>query len=161
MPEALASGDWGLAFDHFGLATRDAPRSLAVLRGLGYACGEPVHDPLQKVHLVYCVHPRMPAVELIYAADEPGPLETILAHQPESVYHLCFRSANVAASLAAMKAAGHRTLTVVPPRPAVLFGLEPVSFHLVKGLGLIEFIETRSPVATIAGEPNFPVPKRS
>lgn len=152
MPESVAAGDWGLSFDHFGLASRDAARSLGVLRGLGYACGQPVYDPLQKVHLVYGVHRAMPAVELIYAADEPGPLESILAHQPESVYHLCFRTADAAASLAAIKAAGHRVLTVVPPRPAVLFGHRLVSFHLVRGLGLVEFIEADSPCVA-GGEP--------
>lgn len=160
MPETPAPDDWGLSFDHFGLATRDAARSMAVLRGLGYVCSASVYDPLQNVHLVYGVHPRMPAVELIYAAEEPGPLESILVHQPESVYHLCFRSADVAASMAAMKAAGHRVLTVVPPRPAVLFGHRPVSFHLVKGLGLVEFIETDATGPCVVGGAVPPTPER-
>lgn len=132
---------FGLNFDHFGLATRDADKTLDFLRGLGYRTPETIHDPLQAVNLVLCKHATMPAVEVIFAAEEDGPLETILAQQPQAMYHLCFRSRDVAASLMVMKTAGHRTRVVVPPKPAVLFDLLPVSFYLVGGFGLIEIIE--------------------
>ena len=133
--------EFGLEFDHFGLATRDAPRTLAFLRGLGYSTPETVHDPLQQVDLVLCRHPAMPTVEVIFGADGEGPLDAILARQPQSIYHLCFRSDRLADSLAAMKAAGHRVLPVLPQKPAVLFDLALVSFHMVRGFGLIEIIE--------------------
>lgn len=135
---------FGLAFDHFGLATRSAEMTLAFLRGLGYRTPESVHDPLQRVNLVLCDHPTMPAVEVIFAADEAGPLDAVLAQQPQSIYHLCFRSRDMAASLAAIKTAGHRTIVVSPPKPAVLFDYRPVSFHMVRGFGLIEIIEDPS-----------------
>nr|WP_316639086.1 VOC family protein [uncultured Roseateles sp.] len=135
---------YGLAFDHFGLATRDAAKTLSFLRGLGYQTPEVVHDPLQRVNLVLCEHLAMPAVEVIFAADEAGPLDAILAQQPQAIYHLCFRSRDLDASLAALKAAGQRVMVVLPPKPAVLFDGRPVSFYMVRGFGLIEIIEDLS-----------------
>jgi methylmalonyl-CoA/ethylmalonyl-CoA epimerase len=157
MPESSAVDAWGLTFDHFGLATSDPARSLSVLRGLGYSCGSPVFDPLQNVNLVWGSHPTMPAVELIYPGDGPGPVTAILANQPESIYHLCYRSDNVPASLAAMKKAGHRAMTVVAQRPAVLFEHELVSFHLCRGLGLIELIQNRRQPGPRSGDPATPL----
>jgi methylmalonyl-CoA/ethylmalonyl-CoA epimerase len=135
---------FGLRFDHFGLATRDADKTLAFLRGLGYQTPNAIHDPLQRVNLVLCKHPAMPAVEVIFAANEEGPLETILSQNPQAIYHLCFRSSDLAATLAAMKKAGHRSLVVSPSKPAVLFDFLPVSFYMVNGFGLIEIIEDPS-----------------
>jgi hypothetical protein len=135
---------YGLVFDHFGLATREAEKTLAFLRGLGYRTPQSLYDPLQRVNLALCEHPTMPAVEVIFAADEAGPLDVVLALQPQSIYHLCFRSRDLAASLAAIKTAGHRTLVVSPPKPAVLFDYRPVSFYMVRGFGLIEIIEDPS-----------------
>jgi len=132
---------FGLEFHHFGLATRDAEKTLTFLRGLGYSTPRSVHDPVQRVNLVLCEHPVMPAVEVISATEEAGPLDLVLAQQPQSIYHLCFRSPDLAASLAAMRAAGHRTMVVSRPKPAVLFHYRPVSFHMVRGFGLIEIIE--------------------
>jgi methylmalonyl-CoA/ethylmalonyl-CoA epimerase len=132
---------FGLQFDHFGLATRNVTQSLAFVQGLGYSTGPVVHDPLQGVNLVLCKHTQMPAVEVIFAGAESGPLDAILAQQPQAIYHLCFRAASLQASLVAMKAAGQRVLTVSPPKPAVLFGGLAVSFYMVRGFGLIEIIE--------------------
>jgi methylmalonyl-CoA/ethylmalonyl-CoA epimerase len=143
-PQPSPLPGFGLRFDHLGLATRDPAGTLAFLRGLGYATPTTVHDPLQGVNLVLCTHPAMPAVEVVSAAGPGGPLESVLAQQPQAVYHQCYRSASLAATLAAFKAAGHRVVTVSPPKPAVLFGGLEVSFHLVRGFGLVEIIEQAS-----------------
>ncbi len=135
---------FGLAFEHFGLATRDADKTLTFLAGLGYRTPESVHDQLQRVNVVLCEHAAMPAVEVIFAADKEGPLDAILARQPQGIYHLCFRSRDLAASLAAIKTTGARTKIVSPPKPAVLFDYLPVSFYMVSGFGLIEIIEDPS-----------------
>lgn len=132
---------FGLTFDHFGLATRDAGSSQAFLSGLGYDTPPAIYDPLQRVNLALCTHPAMPAVEVIAAGPESGPLEAVLAQQPQAIYHLCYRATDLAASLAAIKAAGHRLMVVSPPKPAVLFGGQRVSFYMVRGFGLIEIIE--------------------
>ena len=133
---------FGLEFDHLGLATREPEKTLAFVRALGYRTHEPIHDPLQRVDLVLCRNPPMPDIEVISSADEASPLQSILAAQPQAIYHLCYRSRDLDATLAAMKAAGQRVMRVADPKPAVLFGNKPVSFHMVRGFGLIEIIET-------------------
>jgi methylmalonyl-CoA/ethylmalonyl-CoA epimerase len=135
---------FGLVFDHLGLATRDAEKTLGFLRGLGYQTPGVVHDPIQRVNLVLCQHLSMPAVEVIFAATDAGPLDAVLAQQPQSIYHLCFRSCDLAASIAAIKASGSRVLVVSSPKPAVLFGGSLVSFYMVRGFGLIEIIEDKT-----------------
>ena len=133
---------FGLEFDHFGLGTREPQKTLAFLRALGYRTPAPVHDPLQRVDLVLCSNPTMPAVEVISSADPASPLIAILTAQPQAIYHLCFKSRDLDATLASMKAAGQRVLRVAEPKPAVLFGNKNVSFYMVRGFGMIEIIET-------------------
>lgn len=137
----VSMNGFGLAFDHFGLATRNSDKAVAFLRGLGYDVGTPVYDPLQNVNLILCESKQMPAVEVIFPAEQSGPLEILLKDRNEGIYHLCFRSVDLAASLAAIKNAGHRVLQVAAPKPAVLFDHRRVSFYLVKAVGLIEIIE--------------------
>jgi methylmalonyl-CoA/ethylmalonyl-CoA epimerase len=135
------ANDFGLSFDHFGLATRDSGKAVAFLRGLGYQAGPTVFDPLQNVNLILCVSTNMPAVEVIFPAETAGPLDVILKDRNEAFYHLCYRSPDLAASLAGMRNAGHRVLQVAPPKPAILFDHRPVSFYFVKTFGLIEIVE--------------------
>jgi SAM-dependent methyltransferase len=109
------TNDFGLSFDHFGLATRNSASAVAFLRGLGYQIGATMFDPLQNVNLILCESTQMPAVEVIFPAEQSGPLDTILKDRSEALYHLCYRSADLTASLAAMKKSGHRVLQVAPP----------------------------------------------
>ena len=109
---------------------------------MGYEVTGQVYDPLQNVHLWLCTHIAMPALELVAPADGTGPLDEILASAGESLYHLCYETANPNSSVAALKVAGHRVICISPPKPAVLFDGRRVSFYLVKGLGLIELLET-------------------
>ena len=132
---------FGLRFHHFGLAVRDVPAALNVLRGLGYRCQDEIHDPLQEVRLVWCDHPAMPAVELVAPSDKPGPVDNILEHSTESIYHLCYEASDIDESVEAIKASGLRVLPVAPPKPAVLFGGRRVGFYQLRGFGLIEILE--------------------
>ncbi len=132
---------FGLTFHHFGLATRTPEKAVAFLRGLGYDIGETVHDPLQKVNLIMCPSDSMPPVEVIFPTDEPGPLAAILADRNESLYHVCYRSRDLSASIEALKQAGNRVVQVAARQPATLFAKKYVSFYLVRGFGLIEILE--------------------
>jgi hypothetical protein len=136
----------GLSFHHLGLAAREEAPATAFLADLGYAIGERVHDSLQRVHLRLCTHPAMPDVELVLPAGGEGksPIESILAKQETLMYHQCYTTEDVAASLAALEASGHRVMMVAPPQPAVLFGGKQVSFYQVLGFGLIELIDLSS-----------------
>lgn len=132
-----------LAFHHFGLATRDADETGSTLRALGYRLAEPVFDPLQNVNLIWCEHAAMPAIEVVYPGDSPGPLDPYLADYPEMVYHLCYLADDIPAAVTEMKAAGLRILPVVEPKPAILFAGRSVGFYLARGLGLIEILEKK------------------
>jgi methylmalonyl-CoA/ethylmalonyl-CoA epimerase len=133
--------NYGLTFHHLGLAVRDIPAALRVLQGLGYECGAEIHDPLQDVRLVWCEHDAMPAVELVAPTENPGPVDNILEHNPESIYHTCYQAMSIEKSLDAIKKDGIRVLPVAMPKPAVLFDGRKVGFFQLKGFGLIEIVE--------------------
>lgn len=132
---------YGLRFHHFGLAARQPERARAFLHGLGYAVGQTVFDPEQNVNLIMGAHPVMPDVEIISPGPEAGPVDQILKEHSGIVYHLCFETDDLAATLDALAADGVGVLTVSRPRPAVLFDERRVSFYLVRGFGLIEILE--------------------
>lgn len=142
----------GLRFHHFGLAVRDPVRALEFLGRAGYDCGRTVFDPLQKVDLNWCVRPGEPAVEVVSQLDD-GPLSSVLANQGSSFYHLCYEIDMPAESVVnGFAQTGIRIATVRPPLPAVLFGGRLVSFHVVRGFGLIELLEGASGGQTPTGE---------
>jgi methylmalonyl-CoA/ethylmalonyl-CoA epimerase len=130
-----------LKFHHLGLATRNPDETGRMLRGLGYSIADPIFDPLQNVHLIWCAHDSMPAIEVVYPSDDPGPLDTYLAEFPELIYHLCYVAKDIQSSVDAMKSAGLRVLPVSAPKPAVLFDGRQVGFYMARGIGLIEILE--------------------
>ena len=143
MTEPFAPNKWGLTFHHLGLAAKDVDAALAYLIGLGYQAGPRVFDPLQNVNLRMLTHRDMPDVEIISPAEGAGPLDELLStHRDGLVYHMCYTSADLDASLEAMETHGNlRLFEVSPPKPALLFGGKPVSFYVVGGMGLIEIID--------------------
>jgi catechol 2,3-dioxygenase-like lactoylglutathione lyase family enzyme len=141
----FAANKWGLRFHHLGLAVKDVDAAVEFLSGLGYRAGPTVFDPLQNVNLGMFTHEAMPDVEIIHPADGAGPLDELLAsHREGLVYHACYTSADLDASLEAMETDTNlRLFEVSPPKPAVLFGGKPVSFYVVGGVGLIEIIDEK------------------
>lgn len=131
-----------LSFHHLGLAVREPSRARVFLEALGYRIGEAVFDPEQNVNLVMAFHREMPAVEIIWSTGSAGPLDGMLEKYAKGiVYHVCYVTEDLKKSLDAFAAAELVPFCVSPPRPAVLFGGKPVSFYMVKGIGLIEIIE--------------------
>ena len=123
------------------MASRRPEQSLRFLRGLGHDVAMQVYDPLQNVNLWLCTHFSMPTVELVGPAEGQGPLDAILATANENIYHLCYETENLDASLEGLKTAGFRVICVSSPKPAVLFGDRRVSFYRVKDFGIIELLE--------------------
>jgi methylmalonyl-CoA/ethylmalonyl-CoA epimerase len=134
---------YGLSFHHLGLAVAKPGPALMFLQGLGYKAGKAVFDPLQDVNVQMCEHAAMPLVEVISPGKGDGPLNALLTRSREGlVYHVSYRTGDLAASLRALEAPpGLRLVCVSPPKPAVLFNGEPVSFYVIAGMGLIEIIE--------------------
>ena len=131
---------YGLTFHHLGLATQDAETAKRFLSGMGYSVGSTCYDPLQRVNLNLCVCDSQPDVELITQADTDGPLETYLKNTTALLYHTCYVSKDVEASLKELKNDGMRVVPISPAKPAVLFDNTPVSFYMIKAVGLIEII---------------------
>lgn len=138
----------GLRFHHFGLAARDPAQALGFLGAAGYRCGERVWDPLQGVDLHWCEKDASPAVEVVSPpVGGDGPLAAILSDQGASFYHLCYAiDQPLQVVTARLLEEGVRLAMVRPPLPAVLFGGRKVSFHVVRGFGLVEILED-TPVA--------------
>lgn len=141
---------FGLSFHHLGLAVRRPRDATQFLGGLGYEIVAPVFDPEQNVNLIMCTHAgSMPAVEIIYPADGKSPIDALIEGRPPGiVYHMCYVTADLAATLAAMDAAGLRAVCKVPPVAATLFGGRRASFYDIVGMGLCEIIE--DPDGTLA-----------
>ena len=132
---------YGLRFHHLGLAVSKPERAVRFLEGLGYTAGERQFDQGQNVNLIWCEAPGQPAVEIIFPAEGPGPLDSILSRYPEMVYHICYSTSDAQAALAKLKGDGHRVLPVSGAKDAPLFGGRKVSFYQVSGFGLIEIVE--------------------
>ncbi|HTW53034.1 MAG TPA: VOC family protein [Stellaceae bacterium] len=141
---------FGLSFHHLGLAVRGPRDATQFLGGLGYVLAEPVFDPEQNVNLIMCTQAgSMPDVEIIYPAAGKSPVDALVAGRPAGiVYHICYLTADLAVTLAALDAASVRAICKVPPTPATLFGGRRVSFYDIVGMGLVEIIE--DPDGTVA-----------
>jgi methylmalonyl-CoA/ethylmalonyl-CoA epimerase len=135
-----------LTFHHMGLAVKDDAVALTWLGALGYAPGERVFDPLQNVKVRLCTAEGRPTVELVQPGGEgPSPVDQLISRFNEMIYHTCYETADVDATLQAARDLGLKVLTLSPPKPAVLFGGRRVSFHRIQGFGVIELLERGSP----------------
>lgn len=132
---------YGLKFHHLGLAVKNPDAAIHFLSGLGYEIGPTHRDPLQNVYLLLCRRRGMPAVEIIFPTETPGPLAPILKASASMIYHICYESRDREKSLRALEADQNRVLLVSSARPAVLFGGRKVSFYMVPGFGLFEILE--------------------
>jgi len=139
---------FGLGFHHLGLAVRKPDSATDFLYRLGYRIGKVVLDVEQNVNLVRCAHSVMPSIELVYPTDTSGPVSELLERAGESVYHTCYETSDVKASVDAIETAGHRVVCVRTAKPAILFGGREVSFYYVGGFGLIELLSSeRGPMS--------------
>ena len=132
---------YGLKFHHLGLAVKNPASAIKFLAGLGYNLGAVVRDEAQNVNLMLCAGRGMPAVEIIYPTEKPGPLAPILKANASLIYHICYECRDLDKALCALEADNNRILLTAPPKPAVLFGGRKVSFYTVIGFGMIEILE--------------------
>jgi len=130
---------FGLRFHHFGLAVPEPSAAFRFLAAMGYEDGATVFDPLQNVHLAMRHHKAMPDVEVVWPKESGSPIDRML-RRGHMIYHLCYVTQNAECSLAAMEAAGLVILPLGEPKPALLFGGTPVSFHTIDQIGMIELI---------------------
>ena len=133
------SQGFGLRFHHLGLAVRAPDAALRFLQALGYVAGAETFDPEQNVNVAMRHHAQMPDVEVIWPGKGRSPID-LMIKRGHMIYHLCYVTLDADASVAAMIAADLDVLPLGPPKPALLFGGLPVSFHSIGDVGMIEFI---------------------
>jgi len=135
--------EYNLNFHHFGLAVVNPKKAMSFLKGLGYTFNEPVYDPLQSIDLIWCESSSMPSVELIYSSanNANSPIRNILKNTTELIYHVCYESEDVDASIHLIKESSNRVIGISKPKPAILFAGKNVSFYKVDGFGIIEILE--------------------
>jgi hypothetical protein len=85
-------------------------------------------------------HNSMPDVELVWPGDEPSPIDRVVEKGTGVIYHQCYVTQDIEASLAALQNTGLAVLPIVEPKPAILFGKVEVSFYAVEDVGIIEII---------------------
>jgi len=136
---------FGLRFHHFGLAVPNPDEAFRFLRALGYRFHPAVLDPLQLVNLALATHPEMPAVEVVWPSDVPSPIDRLLRRGGPMVYHLCYVAPSPEQAIALMGEDGLNVVPIGEPKPALLFGGQPVSFYTVDNVGLIELIHGEPP----------------
>lgn len=131
----------GLKFHHLGLALQNDDEALTMLKALGYECGEKIHDPNQNVYVRMCNAPEKPAVEIVLPGEGDSPLVPLVRRHNEMIYHTCYETDDLEATLAAVEKEGLRCLCIAGRRPAPLFGGRHVSFYKIFGFGIIELLE--------------------
>jgi methylmalonyl-CoA/ethylmalonyl-CoA epimerase len=97
---------------HVGVAVPDLETALAFYRDvLGLEPGEPeLADGATIVSLAF----GESAVELLSPRDADGPVARFLARRGPGIHHICYRVADLDASLAACRAAGYQLIDDVP-----------------------------------------------
>ncbi|HEU0216388.1 MAG TPA: VOC family protein [Stellaceae bacterium] len=136
---------FGLDFHHLGLAVAQPDRAFDLLTGMGYRIGPSVFDPVQMVRLALCQHPQMPDVEIVTPSHAASPIDRLLRRNGTLIYHVCYRTTSISATLAALDHDGFNVIAVSDPKPAILFGGRDVAFYSVDGFGLIELLQDPPP----------------
>jgi hypothetical protein len=134
---------YGLDFHHLGLAVPKSELAKTFLGDLGYRLGEPVYDSEQNVNLSLCTAEHFPDVEVIWPGEGKTPIDGLLSRHSALVYHMCFATDDLDSTLVQIERAGHRAVTLSPPKPAILFNGLNVSFYEVVGFGTIEILDRR------------------
>jgi len=134
---------YGLDFHHLGLATAKPESAMDFLGDMGYRLGEAVYDSEQNVNLSLCTADHFPDVEVIWPGEGKTPIDGLLSRHSALVYHMCFATDDLNSAITRMENAGHRAVTLAPPKPAVLFNGLNVSFYEVVGFGTIEILDRR------------------
>lgn len=104
--------EFGLVFDHLGLAVRKPDYALKFLLAGGYSASPPIYDSAQNANLIMCSSSEMPNVEIIFPGEGESPIDNILSKVDAGMYHMCYRTEDPQASVERMSSQGARILPV-------------------------------------------------
>ncbi len=124
---------------HIGIAAADFETGTAMYRALGYRpITGVIEDPAQQVFVQFWQLAGEVPLEIIVPATETSPVSNFLRKTGGGLYHLCFATGDLEASLEFVR--DHRGLVVRPPVPAVAFGGSRIAF-VYWHHNLVEFVE--------------------
>ena len=132
-----------MVIDHIGVAVPRLEEGISLWTELfGYhQLTVPIVNTRQKVRVVFLDKEGSPTVKLIEPFDAASPAFRF-AQKGGGLHHLCFRCADLGATVERMKRMGLRVLS--EPEPGEAFGNERIAFVYV-GQGLnIELIDTQN-----------------
>lgn len=132
-----------IEFHHIGLLTGNPAEAKKVLSAFGYNIGDSISDPLQNVNLMMATSGNGGfCVEIIQPHEDNTGLRALVKRKSDYMYHTCYRVSDLEKTLERLRSLDVLVAEVSPPKPAVLFNGEKVSFYLLAGVGLVEFLET-------------------
>jgi methylmalonyl-CoA/ethylmalonyl-CoA epimerase len=124
---------------HVGYATRDLAKSRRLYEDMGFAATTAViHDPIQKVRVVFMTTGTEVLVELVEPAAIDSPVSNFLAKSGPGLHHLCFEVGDLDMACSTMRAQGG--IITVAPVPAAAFDGRRIAF-VFRREGLIELLE--------------------
>lgn len=127
------------ALHHVGYATRDISKSRRLYEDMGFAATtEIIHDPTQKVRVIFFSTGTQVLVELVEPASADSPVSNFLSKQGPGLHHLCYEVDDIQTSCEALRASGG--IVTCAPTPATAFSGRRIAF-VFRREGLIELLE--------------------
>ena len=127
-------------FHHLGLLVNEFEVSKRFYANLGYRLSTIIEDKVQRTNLMFCEHKKMPSVELVKPITNTS-LQSYMLKHGEGIYHTCYSIKNDEQMETIFDKT--RVICIQEKRPAILFGMQEVSFYFVRGVGIIEILHER------------------
>ncbi|MFB2866215.1 VOC family protein [Aeromonas sp. MdU4] len=126
---------------HIGLVVADLEMGLVYCRDtLGITrFSEPVHDPLQRVHIRFAYDDEGICYELIAPATDDSPVSQVLRSRHNLLNHLAYSVEDMVQAAEQLRSQRH--LPLGPSLPAVAFGGAQVQFFLSPLGHIVELVE--------------------
>ena len=100
--------------DHLGIAVKSLDEAVPYYeKALGLKCEHREEVPSQKVRTAF-FHCGEVHIELLEPTDPESPIAKYLEKKPGGIHHLCFRSDDIDADVARLKAKGYQFLSEEP-----------------------------------------------
>ena len=133
----------GLKIDHIGVAVKSIVEATKVYEMLGYTDirGKDYVDELQGVHARFLDKDgvSLELLEPLYP-DKPSPLDAYLKGSLHTMYHICYKTADLEETAEALRK--NRFRMIVGPIPGVAFGESGrICFMFNRRVGIIELME--------------------
>jgi methylmalonyl-CoA/ethylmalonyl-CoA epimerase len=130
-----------LRLHHVGIVVADIAKASGEYTGrLGYQLrSEIIHDPVQTAYVQFLHLPGDPALLELVAPDGPASKLSNALKKGGGLNHLCYETADINESCAALRNAGHALIQ--EPLPAVAFRGRRIAWLMGRDRVLMELVE--------------------